>query len=95
MNSEDFFKFIENDYEYKEELEDINLHITCSPLSSSIPIKSFIMSDYIENKLSEIDTYGSSMPIYGSSPTLHSNRGITSVISSSLKSWSNFINFKL
>lgn len=91
MSSEEFFKFIINDIEYKEEIDEITDYRDI-PLSTSVPINSFIMSDYIENKLSEIDMYGTSMPIYGSSPPLHSNRGITSVISSSLKS---FINFKL
>jgi serine/threonine protein kinase len=105
VSSEDFFLFIEKNEEYKEEVADLlNSHTifnipiksnSDSPLSTSTPINSFVMNNYIENKLSEMDIYGSSMPIYGSSPPLHPSRGITNVISSSLKSWSNFMNFKL
>jgi len=105
ISSEDFFLFIEKNEDYKEEISDLlNSHTifnipiksnSDSPLSTSTPINTFVMNNYIENKLSEMDIYGSSMPIYGSSPPLHPSRGITNVISSSLKSWSNFMNFKL
>jgi len=60
---------------------------------SSMPLNSYIMNDYLQDKLSELE--GTSMPLYGTSPKLEAKNPIKQILNQSVKSITNFFNFKL
>jgi serine/threonine protein kinase len=55
---------------------------------SSMPLNTHILTDYLEDKLNEIE--GTSMPIFGTSPILKPNNGVKQFLNQSVKSISKF-----
>jgi serine/threonine protein kinase len=68
-----------------------------SPLfqPSSTPLNTYVMTSYLDTKTIEVDSIGLSMPMYGSSPPLRKKSDFQHILNQSVKSISNFFNFKL
>ena len=63
---------------------------------SSMPLNSYILNSYLDEKLNEADCFGTSMPLYGSSPKLKKKTDLEHIVNHSVKSLSSFLNnFKL
>jgi serine/threonine-protein kinase ULK/ATG1 len=69
------------------------------PSSAPIPLNNHIVNSYLDTKMTEVEEEnmlkGITMPIYGSSPELRRKSDLQHLLNHSVKSISNFFNFKL